>query len=228
VSRPLHSANDRAGTVEHSSAPPLPFVKSFLAAYVDVDSGSFGVPGSIGEGFGDDEVCGDLHGLRRAFVEIYFHGNGERPASAEIAASRPLSVRTAGWMPRIRSRISARASLASSCASPTSSTTDSTASNHLLGLTFVSVMRVGLGTLAANEASQNLRGRDNPTFVDRGFVRAANLNITANPRRVAPLSFDNRASSSGSKVHRWICSSSVRLRAMIPQQGSSPLAQPAR
>ena len=56
----------------------VPFVETFLAAYPDVDPGSFGVPGSIREGFGDDEVCGDLHGLRRTFVEMYIHGNGDR------------------------------------------------------------------------------------------------------------------------------------------------------
>ena len=44
-------------------------------------------------------------------------GTVHRAATADSAASRPRSVRTAGWMPRARSRSSCSAILTSPCAS---------------------------------------------------------------------------------------------------------------
>src|SRR5699024_6964303 len=46
-------------------------------------------------------------------------GTGERAATADSAASRPRSVRTAGWMPRTSCRRSVITAFASLCASPT-------------------------------------------------------------------------------------------------------------
>ena len=85
------------------------------------------VAGDVRERLGDDEIRRGL-GLptdARPEPELSVTGTGEWAAREESAASRPRSVRTAGWMPRARSRISASASLASSCALVTSSAASS-------------------------------------------------------------------------------------------------------
>ncbi len=66
-------------------------------------------------------VVSTASGRRSSSLTSTETGIGDLPARAERAASRPRSVRMAGWMPRTRSRISERARLASPCASSTSS-----------------------------------------------------------------------------------------------------------
>src|SRR5687768_15580696 len=66
-------------------------------------------------------VVSTASGRRSSSLTSTETGTGDLSQMAERAASRPLSVRMAGWMPLTRSRISARARLASACASSTSS-----------------------------------------------------------------------------------------------------------
>ena len=70
--------------------------------------GCSGVLGDVGEGLGDDEVGGHLDRGREALAQGV--GDADRDGGAlgeaRTAGPSPESERTAGWMPRARSRSS--------------------------------------------------------------------------------------------------------------------------